>query len=156
MSDTINLLKECDSGIKMGIEAIDEVIEHVQDQEFKSKLINYKDDYNFLQNELQEMLHNLEKEGKDPNPVAKFMSKMKTSLKLAFNENDATIADLMTEGCNMGIKSINKYLNDFKGASDDAKEIAKKLHISRSYVSRIEKRALTKVLREFLKNNKDL
>ena len=34
------------------------------------------------------------------------------------------------------------------------KEIAKSLHISRSYVSRIEKRALTKVLREFIKNNK--
>ena len=33
------------------------------------------------------------------------------------------------------------------------KEIAKKLHISRSYVSRIEKRALIKMLREFLKNN---
>ena len=36
------------------------------------------------------------------------------------------------------------------------KEIAKKLGISRSYVSRIEKRALTKILREFLKNNKDV
>lgn len=35
------------------------------------------------------------------------------------------------------------------------KEIAKKLGISRSYVSRIEKRALTKILREFMKNNKD-
>ena len=34
------------------------------------------------------------------------------------------------------------------------KEIAKKLHISRSYVSRIEKRALTKILREFIKENK--
>lgn len=34
------------------------------------------------------------------------------------------------------------------------KEIAKKLHISRSYVSRIEKRALMKVLREFVKHNK--
>ena len=34
------------------------------------------------------------------------------------------------------------------------KEIAKELHISRSYVSRIEKRALTKLLREFIKNNK--
>ena len=32
------------------------------------------------------------------------------------------------------------------------KEIAKELKISRSYVSRIEKRALTKLLREFLKN----
>lgn len=35
------------------------------------------------------------------------------------------------------------------------KEIAKSLGISRSYVSRIEKRALTKILREFLKHNKD-
>ena len=35
------------------------------------------------------------------------------------------------------------------------KEIAKKIHISRSYVSRIEKRALTKMLREFIKNKKD-
>ena len=32
------------------------------------------------------------------------------------------------------------------------KEIAKQLGISRSYVSRIEKRALTKMLREFIKN----
>ena len=34
------------------------------------------------------------------------------------------------------------------------KEIAKKLRISRSYVSRIEKRALTKILREFIKDQK--
>jgi len=33
------------------------------------------------------------------------------------------------------------------------KEIAKEMDISRSYVSRIEKRALTKILKEFLKNN---
>lgn len=36
------------------------------------------------------------------------------------------------------------------------KEIAKNLHISRSYVSRIEKRALTKMLREFMKNKSNL
>ena len=34
------------------------------------------------------------------------------------------------------------------------KEIAKEMHISRSYVSRIEKRALTKILKEFIKNQK--
>lgn len=46
---------------------------------------------------------------------------------------------------------IKRYgLND----SDELtqKEIAKSLGISRSYVSRIEKRALTKMLREFIKN----
>lgn len=36
------------------------------------------------------------------------------------------------------------------------KEISKKLGISRSYVSRIEKRALSKILREFLKNKKSI
>ena len=36
------------------------------------------------------------------------------------------------------------------------KEIARDLHISRSYVSRIEKRALSKVLKEFMKANQDL
>ena len=127
MSDTINLLKECDAGIKMGIEAIDNVIEHVENDEFKDKLINYKKDYNFLQDEIQGLLNKYDKEGKEPNPIAKGMSKIKTGMKLAFNETDQTIADLMTEGCNMGVKSLNKYLNEYKEANDDAKTLAKKL-----------------------------
>ena len=47
---------------------------------------------------------------------------------------------------------VKRYgLNNTKEKTQ--KEIAKELKISRSYVSRIEKRALTKMLREFLKNN---
>ena len=53
-----------------------------------------------------------------------------------------------------------EIINERYGLEDNdeitQKEIAKKLGISRSYVSRIEKRALTKILREFLKNNKDV
>ncbi len=127
MSDTINLLKECDAGIKMGIEAIDEVINNVKNEEFKNKLINYKNDYNFLQDEIQKMLNNLNSDGKNPNSIAKFMSKMKTSIKLIFKKTDATIADLMTDGCNMGVKSLNKYLNQYEKASDESKTLAKKL-----------------------------
>ena len=40
------------------------------------------------------------------------------------------------------------------GEETTQKEIARELGISRSYVSRIEKRALTKILREFIKNDK--
>ena len=47
------------------------------------------------------------------------------------------------------IRRYGLYGND----EHTQKEIAKTLHISRSYVSRIEKRALTKILREFIKNN---
>ncbi len=125
--DTISLLKECDAGIRMGIEAIDEVIDKVEDIEFKSKLISYKKDYNFLQNEIVDLLNAYNKAGKDVNPIAKGMSKMSTSIKIAFNHTDATIADLMTDGCNMGTKSLNKYLNEYTKASNNAKELAKKL-----------------------------
>ena len=46
---------------------------------------------------------------------------------------------------------IKRYgLNNKK--AETQKEIAKKMNISRSYVSRIEKRALTKILRLFIKN----
>ncbi len=127
MSDTIELLKECDAGIKMGIEAIDEVIEKVQDTEFRAKLVNYKKDYNFLQDEIAKMLDKYDKEGKDINPIAKGMSKMMTGMKVAFNNKDSTIADIIFDGCNMGVKSINKYLNQYTGAYDDAKELCKKL-----------------------------
>jgi hypothetical protein len=44
------------------------------------------------------------------------MSWMKTNMKLSMEDSDATIADLMTDGCNMGVKSLNRYLNQYKAA----------------------------------------
>ena len=43
------------------------------------------------------------------------------------NESDATIADLMTDGCNMGVKSLNRYLNEYTAADEISKDIAKRL-----------------------------
>ena len=59
--------------------------------------------------------------------MAKGMSWMKTNMKLVMHESDATIADLMTDGCNMGVKSLHKYLNQYKAADEKSKDIAKKL-----------------------------
>ena len=55
------------------------------------------------------------------------MSWVKTNVKLALNESDKTIAGLITDGCNMGVKSLNKYLNQYKAADEKSKNIAKKL-----------------------------
>ena len=49
---------------------------------------------------------------------------------------------------------INKRYGLLTDKEITQKEIAKELGISRSYVSRIEKRALTKMLKEFIKNKK--
>ena len=52
---------------------------------------------------------------------------MKTNMKLVMNESDHTIADLMTDGCNMGVKSLNRYLNEYEAADEVSKDIAKRL-----------------------------
>lgn len=125
--DTIRLLRECDAGVKMGVASIDDVLEYVSDEDFKKLLIRCKDEHIELNDKVQRLLEEYHDDGKDPNPMAKGMSWMKTNMKLVMHESDATIADLMTDGCNMGVKSLHKYLNQYKSADEKSKDIAKKL-----------------------------
>ena len=125
--DTIKLLRECDAGIKMGVASIDDVLPHVQSKELKQILTECKRRHEGLKSELQHRLDRFGDEGKNPNPIAKSMSWMKTNLKMNLDESDATIADLMTDGCNMGVKSLSRYLNQYKAADEYSKDIAKKL-----------------------------
>ena len=125
--DTIKLLRECDAGIKMGIDSIDDVLDHVKNENFRKHLKVCKEEHGQLQNQIQELLDKYQDEGKNPNPIAKGMSWMKTNMKLNMNDSDATIADLMTDGCNMGVKSLSKYLNQYKAADESSKDITKRL-----------------------------
>lgn len=125
--DTIRLLRECDAGVKMGIASIEDVYEHVSSQSLKNYLKECKIEHDKLHTEIQDLLSKYEDEGKDPNPMAKGMSWMKTNIKLAVDESDSVIADLMTDGCNMGVKSLNKYLNEYEAADEVSKDIAKRL-----------------------------
>ncbi len=126
-SDTINLLKECNSGIKMGVATIDDVLERVNNENFKSRLVVCKDAHEKLGNETRELLNSYGCSGKEPNPMAKSMSWMKTNIKTAIEPGDNTIADLITDGCDMGVKSLSRYLNQYPTADTDVKDIAKRL-----------------------------
>ena len=125
--DTIKLLRECDAGVKMGISSISDVIDRVESKTFQDRLNVCMEEHENIDNEIQKLLDKYEDDGKAPAPIAKGMSWMKTNMKLAMDESDNTIADLMTDGCNMGVKSLNKYLNKYKAAEEKSKDIAKKL-----------------------------
>ncbi len=125
--DTIKLLRECDAGVKMGVASIDEVLPYVRSRELKGLLEGCKKEHEVLREQIEKLLARYEDDGKNPNPIAKGMSWMKTSVKLAMHDSDHTIADLMTDGCNMGVKSLNRYLNEYKAAEEEVKDIAKRL-----------------------------
>lgn len=125
--DTIKLLRECDAGVKMGVSSISDVLEYVSNNEFKNLLDKCKREHDALGDELQKLLDKYKDDGKEPNPMAKGMSWIKTNVKLAMDDSDKVVADLITDGCNMGVKSLNKYLNKYEAADEVSKDIAKRL-----------------------------
>ena len=125
--DTVKLLRECDAGVKMGVSSIDDVLDNVRADDLKQQLTACKAEHKKLEQEIGSLLNRYHDEGKAPNPMAKSMSWIKTNVKLAMDSSDATVADLMTDGCNMGVKSLNKYLNQYAAADEVSKDITKRL-----------------------------
>jgi hypothetical protein len=125
--DTIKLLRECDAGVKMGVASLDDVLDQANSDTLKQYLKKCKQDHETLEHEIRGLLNRYHDDGKEPNPIAKGMSWLKTNMKLGMDQSDQTIADLITDGCNMGVKSLNQYLNQYQAADEVSKDITKRL-----------------------------
>lgn len=125
--DTIRLLRECDAGIKMGVSAISEVLDYTHDEKLKKSLEGNRREHEALQEEITELLHVYHDEGKEPGAMAKGMSWMKTNIKLTLDTSDKVVADLITDGCDMGTKNLRRYLNQYQAADERSKDFAKRL-----------------------------
>lgn len=126
-NDTIELLKECNSGIKMGVNTIDEVIEKVSEPDFRRTLNHCMEEHQRLGSKTHKLLNEYNTDGKEPGTMAKTMSWVKANIMTSFNDSDNAVADLITDGCNMGVKSLYRYLNKYESADSESKEIAKEL-----------------------------
>lgn len=125
--DTICLLRECDAGIQMGTAAIDDVLGYVQSGGFRECLSTCRRHHEQLGKEIEEALARFEDDGKAPNAIARGMAWMKAHAQLAATPTDAAVASLITDGCNMGVKSLGRYLNEYVAADAPSKDIAKRL-----------------------------
>ena len=137
--DTIKLLKECNAGCKSATNSMEQVQQYINNETLKSLIDEYNDKHIKLGDECHQMLNELHEEEKDPNPMAKAFSWISTEVKLMMNDNPHKIADLMIDGCNMGIKSVSEYINKYKTASNESIDLAKKL-------VKIEKEFMDKLL----------
>ena len=133
-TDTINLLRECNAGIKMGESAIKKVLPHAKSEDLRHTLEVCKNTHATLGDETHAMLLRHNADTKEPHAIIRAMSDMKIYAKMMAQNTDSQIADVMTDGCDMGIKSLSKYLNKYKNADQDAKSIAKRLIASEEYL----------------------
>ena len=80
--DTIKLLRECDAGVKMGVASIDDVLDQVRSRALEQYLTEWKKKHEQLKNEIQTLLEKYHDDGKEPTPIAKGMSWIKTNMKM--------------------------------------------------------------------------
>lgn len=107
----------------MGISAIDDVVDSVSGDAFKNSLKECKFRHEHLRDEIDLLLEKYHDEGKDPGFMARSMVRVKTNAKIAMDSSDETVADLVTDGCYMAIKNLQRYLNQYASADETSKTL---------------------------------
>ena len=125
--DTNQLLRERNAGIKMAIDTIKEVLPNVKSQTLKEKLEKCEKEHERLGDETHSLLCQNRQSDEEPGMMAKGMSWMKTNMKMSLNPGDDTIADLISTGCDMGVRTLCRYLNRCKDASEQARSLVKRV-----------------------------
>ena len=77
--------------------------------------------------DFENLINSYSEEEKEPTLMAKSMSWMETNFKLMVDDTDMKIADIITDGCNMGTKTLSKKLNEYKYADETSKQLTNKL-----------------------------
>ncbi|MDO4545891.1 MAG: hypothetical protein Q4C25_07015 [Bacillota bacterium] len=125
--DTACLTKEVGKGIDMAIYSFDQLLERVKDPALKKVITESRNDHKRLQDEnnnLQKAYHVMKQE---PGSMAKGMAWMETNMKLSMEDSDRVVADIITKGCDTGVKNLYKYINEYAESDLAAVETARKL-----------------------------
>ena len=125
--DTEGILQECDAGVKTALDSIDAVIDRTESEELKEALRRSRTEHVQLGNEIAALLDERGFAGKDWNGMAKWMTHAKITAEMLLEPTDSTVAELMIDGCNMGIKKLSEYINRFPQAEGPAVRVSQRL-----------------------------
>ena len=125
--DTIKLLKECNAGTKMAVKSLKEVEAKIKDNEMKNTIKKSIEIHEKVGDKTHELLMKYNDTEKDASSVAEVMSWMKININYMLDSSDSEISKLMMDGCNMGIQSISRYLNQYKSAEKEIKDLVNDL-----------------------------
>jgi len=125
--DTFSLLKECDAGVKMATDALDDVREYAATPELRALLNTSRQQHEWIGREVADMLKKCGGKEREPHPMARKMASMKTNAKLSADNSEPNVAAVISDGCNMGVKSLKGYLEQYRGAEVPARALCRTL-----------------------------
>ncbi len=125
--DTISLLKECNSGCKSATNSMEQVLGYVKNEKLAALIDKYNDKHIKLGDECHKLLNENNEDEKDPSKISSMFAEMGTDIKLKMESSTHKIADLLIDGCVMGIKSLSGYLHKYRSAEDNVTDLTKRL-----------------------------
>ena len=124
MEKNIDFLNYIYKNAEMGIIGIDDVYPKAKSKDLKRLLDKEKIEYEDICNQVKELLKNEEAQVEKINIMAKVGSSFVSSVEIAKDHTDSTIAKLMIEGTNKGIIEITEKLNNIPNIDKKAKHLA--------------------------------
>ena len=117
--EIINTLDELNKGACMGADAINMIIDKVQNKEFIEDLKKQRDEYDKIKTSVKEIYKNYsDKEPHETNIMNKAMTFYGIEMKTLKDDSDSHIAEILLQGTNMGIIEGRKLLNNKKTNED--------------------------------------
>ena len=116
MKENINALDEISKGACMGVDAISDILDKVEDNKFKKLLKNQKEFYDDIKKEVDKIYfkYNSEDIAHETNIMTKAMTWSMVNMKTLTDHSNSKIAELLLQGTNMGIIEGRKILNNKK------------------------------------------
>ena len=124
MKENINALDEISKGACMGVDAISDILDKVEDNKFKKLLKNQKEFYDDIKKEVDKIYfkYNSEDIAHETNIMTKAMTWSMVNMKTLTDHSNSKIAELLLQGTNMGIVEGRKILNN-KKIDDEVSQI---------------------------------
>lgn len=140
MEKEIKALDELNKGSCMGVDAIDFILDKVQDEEFKKVLTDQKDEYE----KMTDKIGNLYKEFSDKEPhetgaMTKAMTWSNVEMRTLTDHSNSKIAELMLQGTNMGIIEGRRLLNHKSGNEKVDNIISEYVNMQEKFVEILKK-----------------
>ena len=125
--DTVDLLKDCDSGCRMATESMEQMLQYVTNPDLNHIIMKYNEDHIQIGDEIHRYLNSGGERSEEPGRMALAFAKVQSGMKMTFNGDSHQAAAILTDGCNMGIQSLCGYLNQYQEADKECRKLTQDL-----------------------------
>lgn len=122
-----DFLSEIYRGAKMGADAIDTLIEKVDDSEMKNELTAERKKYRDFENRAKKAMEKRNFELNSEGKMQEIMSQMGLRMNTVIDKTSSHIADILIQGNSMGIVGITKVENRHESTDDELLDMADEL-----------------------------